>query len=178
MLALRLITLLTCAPSPPFSSLSACTLPLRTAPPLCPHSALRSASDAAGVTLAHYLESSTAYHIILIEKRDYFEYTPSMLRVMREPEHMAISHLRYADLRLLQRPRVTIVQDEVVAVREGAVVTKSGNTIAYNKLVLAMGSDYPGQETHKRTVSQLTRRRVAHRTHSPLPLLRSCAQII
>lgn len=77
-----------------------------------------------------------------------------MLRVMREPEHMAVSHLRYDDLRMLQRPRVTIVQDEVVAVRQGAVVTKSGDTIAYDKLVLAMGSDYPGEKTNRQPVSR------------------------
>lgn len=130
--------------------------PLRLTPPpaalLC--SALLCLCSSAGVTLAHYLESSTSYRIILIEKRDYFEYTPSMLRVMREPDHMAVSHLRYDDLRMLQRPRVTIVQDEVVAVRQGAVVTKSGDTIAYDKLVLAMGSDYPGEETNRQSDRQ------------------------
>jgi hypothetical protein len=96
----------------------------------------------AGVTLAHYLESTTAAHIILYDRKDFFEYTPAVLRCMREVEHCQISHSRLADLPLLQKPRIRIVQQEVTDIAQGAVRGKDGSWQKYDKLVLAMGSDY------------------------------------
>jgi NADH dehydrogenase FAD-containing subunit len=100
-----------------------------------------------GVTLAHYLESATAFDIVLVDRKEFFEYTPAMLRVMRDPTHMNVSHARYADLPLLQRSggRIRFVQDEIVEIGQHAVRGRSSpdQWIRFDKLVLAMGSDYP-----------------------------------
>ena len=107
----------------------------------------------AGLTLAHYLDSSTAFDVVLYEKRDYFEYTPSMLRVVVDPAHMAVSHLPFERVAL---GRVKIVQQEVVQLAQGAVRGRGGEWTKYDKLVLAMGSDYPGQRhVERRTATAL-----------------------
>ena len=96
------------------------------------------------MTLAHYLESSTAYHIVLYTGRDFFEYTPSMLRVLCEPEHMRISHCPYRQMRMLTETRVELREERVLELAESGVRGHKSGWCAYDKLVLAMGSDYPG----------------------------------
>jgi thioredoxin reductase len=98
----------------------------------------------AGATLAHYLDTTTAFDIILYEKKDYFEFTPSIPRVIVDPPHMASSHIPYSQVSLLQSPRIRMVHEEVVAITDAAVQGRGGEWTKYDKLVLAMGSDYYG----------------------------------
>jgi len=95
-----------------------------------------------GLTLTHYLESSTSATIILYDCKDYFEYTPSMLRVLIHPSHMSHSHLRLSDVALIKSPRVIIRTVKVDAITDKAVRGSDGEWQRYDKLVLAMGSDY------------------------------------
>ena len=100
-----------------------------------------------GLSLANYLYTSTKFNVILYDKKEYFEYTPSMLRVIARPSHMSRSHSRYADLPLFDQSdrRVRFVQDEVNQINDNTIRTKSGDVVKFHKLVLAMGSDYFGQ---------------------------------
>lgn len=94
------------------------------------------------MTLASYLQDRTSYRIILIEKKKYFEYTPSMLHVLVNPSHMSVTHLPYTQAELLDKNRVTIIHEEVVQITDQAIATKQGSKFNYDKLVLAMGADY------------------------------------
>jgi NADH dehydrogenase FAD-containing subunit len=99
----------------------------------------------AGVTLAHYLETTTQFQVVLFDRKEYFEFTPSMLRNMVEPSHWKRTSVRYADMPMLQSPRIRLVLEEVVTLTDKAVQAKSGEWCKYDKLVLAMGSDYYGE---------------------------------
>jgi hypothetical protein len=100
-----------------------------------------------GATLAHYIASTSAYRVVLFDKKEYFEYTPSMLRVLVEPEHADTCHLKYNEMELLtQRKNVEIIVDEVTELTDEAVKTQSGKVVKYDKLVLAMGSNYWGTQ--------------------------------
>lgn len=98
----------------------------------------------AGLTLAHYLEATTQFDVVLYDRKDYFEFTPSMLRCIVEPAHWQKTAVRYADLPMLQSPRIQLRCEEVVQLTDQAVQGKDGEWCKYDKLVLAMGSDYYG----------------------------------
>jgi hypothetical protein len=90
------------------------------------------------------LASHSSSSILLYEKRDYFEYTPAMLRVIRDPKHMKHSHISFSEMGLIKHPRIKVIHEEVVQITARAVLSKGGEWQPYDKLVLAMGSDYGG----------------------------------
>lgn len=89
----------------------------------------------AGSTIARLLEQTFA--VTLIDTKNYFEFTPGILRTVLEPGHMrSIQALHNHYLH-----RATIIADTVIAVTAQAVKTAS-QTYPYDYLVIASGSSY------------------------------------
>jgi len=92
----------------------------------------------AGARVARSLENDERFSVTLIDTKDYFEFTPSVLRVLVEPEH--IKKIQVLHKHYLKNSK--IVNDKVVSVREKDVVLKNGRKIKFDYLVLASGSFY------------------------------------
>jgi apoptosis-inducing factor 2 len=88
-----------------------------------------------GTTIAKSLEREM--EVTLIDTKDYFEYTPGILRTIVEPEH----------LRKIQRKHNSYLKHARIIVGNVDNVDKknvlvNGKKIVYNYLVVASGSDY------------------------------------
>lgn len=89
----------------------------------------------AGSYIAEKLQN--AYTVTLIDSKDYFEFTPSVLRTIVEPEHIKKIQALHRDY----LPNTVVHKDEVVDIMEGEVVTPT-HTFPYDYLVISSGSDY------------------------------------
>ncbi|MDO8601893.1 MAG: FAD-dependent oxidoreductase [bacterium] len=89
----------------------------------------------AGSQAARELEKDFA--VTLIDTKDYFEFTPGILRTVVEPGHMR----KIQSLHSHYLHHSTIVTDTVTAVDATTVRTKNG-MYAYDYLVIASGSSY------------------------------------
>ncbi len=87
--------------------------------------------------LREYLNSE--HRIVIVDKRAEHVFTPSLLWLMvgwRQPKQIT------KDLRRLLRPGIEVVKAEVQAIDpERAIVQASGEKLAYDYLVLALGAD-------------------------------------
>ena len=89
----------------------------------------------AGAYCARKLEKD--FDVTLIDTKDYFEFTPSVLRTLIESEHagkIEVCHQKY----LL---RAFVVRDEVISITEHDVKTTS-KKLPYDYLIIATGSRY------------------------------------
>ncbi len=89
----------------------------------------------AGAYCAKKLEKD--FDVILIDTKDYFEFTPSVLRTIVKPAHIRkiqVLHSRYLH-------RAKLVREEVNLITKENVKTKS-KTIFYDYLIIASGSTY------------------------------------
>ncbi|MFH1409056.1 MAG: FAD-dependent oxidoreductase, partial [Nanoarchaeota archaeon] len=89
----------------------------------------------AGACIAEKLESH--FDVILIDNKDYFEFTPSVLRTLVDPNHMATIqalHSRYLEKALFIRGCITDVQKHAVFIKD--------KEIPYDILIIASGSYY------------------------------------
>lgn len=89
-----------------------------------------------GAYCAKHLEKE--FKITLIDSKDYFEFTPGILRVLVEPEHLRkiqVLHNHYLH-------KADIVVDHVLEVSKKNVVTKSGKKFSYDYLIIGSGSSY------------------------------------
>lgn len=89
----------------------------------------------AGAYCARKLEKN--FEVTLIDTKDYFEFTPSVLRTLVEPEHagkIEVCHQKYL-------PQAAVLKDEVISITEHGVKTKSKN-LPYDYLIIAAGSRY------------------------------------
>ncbi len=98
----------------------------------------------AGSTIARLLEKD--FDVVLIDTKEYFEYTPSILRVIVEPEHLSKIQVRHSTY--LKKARILI--GEVTHVTEKEVKVNNQN-ISFDYLALCSGSTYasPIKESHK-----------------------------
>ena len=115
----------------------------------------------AGAYIARKLEKS--FDVTLIDTKNYFEFTPSVLRTLVEPEH--IRYIQRDHHRYLQQTRV--VQDHVREVREHDLKT-SHQTFPFDYLVICSGSRYnsPIKEEDLVVASRAEElRRFAHKLH-------------
>ena len=90
----------------------------------------------AGSTVARKLEKG--FDVTLIDTKDYFEFTPSVLRTIVEPEHIKkiqVLHSHYLH-------KAHIVKDDVMDVSDKKVKTLTGKSFEYDYLVIASGSSY------------------------------------
>lgn len=79
--------------------------------------------------------------VTLVDTRDYFEFTPSVLRTIVEPNHISSIQIRHQEYLNLHSSRV--VQDRVTAVTDEHVVLSSDDSkLSYDYLVLTPGSRY------------------------------------
>lgn len=89
----------------------------------------------AGTTAAKMLEQEFA--VTLIDIKNYFEFTPGILRTVLEPAHIR----KIQSLHGHYLHKATIVTDTVIAVDSREVKTKTG-IYPYDYLVIASGSSY------------------------------------
>lgn len=90
-----------------------------------------------GTRCARIFEKDDLFEVTLIDKKPYFEFTPSILRTILEPEHEKKIQILHKDY--LKKTRIIV--DEVIDVSEKWVRTKK-NKIDFDYLVIASGSDY------------------------------------
>tara|TARA_Y100000310_G_scaffold70474_1_gene66159 strand:+ start:18776 stop:19813 length:1038 start_codon:yes stop_codon:yes gene_type:complete len=89
----------------------------------------------AGSKIAKKLENS--FDVTLIDNKDYFEFTPSVLRTIVEPQHakkIQILHKNYLN-------KAVIVKGDIIGVTKKEVITPK-HTVSYDYLVICTGSDY------------------------------------
>eukprot|EP00300_Choanocystis_sp_HF-7_P007635 c15415_g1_i1.p1 GENE.c15415_g1_i1~~c15415_g1_i1.p1 ORF type:complete len:423 (+),score=61.80 c15415_g1_i1:65-1333(+) len=92
----------------------------------------------AGAYAARRLEQYLA--VTLIDDKDFWEYTPSVPRVLVEPEHadeIQIEHRQY-----LGGGETRICRCRVASLSEAAVTLENGEEVGYDYLILATGSTY------------------------------------
>ena len=78
------------------------------------------------------------YSVTLIDTKPYFEYTPSILRTILEPDHQYKIQKLHKDYLI----KTKIVEDEVINLHSDHVVTKKGDKIFFDYLIIASGSSY------------------------------------
>ena len=89
----------------------------------------------AGTCCARNLEKY--FEVTLIDTKDYFEFTPSVLRTLVEPEHalkIEVCHQQYLH-------KSTVLREEVISITDKIVKTKSQN-LPFDYLIIATGSRY------------------------------------
>src|SRR3989344_1608580 len=89
----------------------------------------------AGALIARALQRDFA--VTLIDSKDYFEFTPGVLRCLVEPEHLCKIQALHKDYLV----HGEFLQGHVSAVTPDSVVA-DGKKIAYDYLVLSSGSRY------------------------------------
>jgi len=92
----------------------------------------------AGSTIARLLENK--FDIILIDWKDYFEFTPGVLRTIVEPEHMRKIQVMHKDY----LKRAKILMGHVSEVGEKYVIV-DGKRIKFDYLCICSGSKYNAQ---------------------------------
>jgi len=94
----------------------------------------------AGLSALHEFVHDPNFHVVLIDQRDYFEYTPGVLRLFCEPRlfnSLARRLPRGSHESVLGTVTVTNSDHVVVADRGGAT-----KTVYFDYLILATGADY------------------------------------
>lgn len=95
----------------------------------------------AGSTVAKSLEKDKRFSVTLIDTKEYFEFTPGVLRTLVEPRHvkkLEVKHSHY-----LQKAKIVI--GKVISISENEVMLLSGRKrerIGFDYLVIASGSSY------------------------------------
>jgi len=90
----------------------------------------------AGTTAAKELEND--FDVTLIDTKNYFEYTPAILRVIVEPEHIEKIEVLHKDY--LKNSK--FVKGRATSVKDSKVKLKNGETYNYDYLIIAIGSRY------------------------------------
>lgn len=99
----------------------------------------------AGASAAQKLQRE--FDVTLIDTKDYFEFTPSILRTIVEPKHIAkiqVLHRHYL-------PKARVVKEEVNDITTTDVLTTK-QKIAYDYLLISSGSSYTTPIKEKNTV--------------------------
>jgi apoptosis-inducing factor 2 len=108
------------------------------------------------------------FETTLVDAKDYFEFTPSILRVLTEPNHLRniqIPHSNYLDLRY-----AAVQHERVVAISKTDVLLVSGRRLPFDYLVFATGSSYaaPIKESPQTTVYLASRGATLAQAHRDL----------
>lgn len=99
----------------------------------------------AGAYAARKLQQE--FKTTLIDTKDYFEFTPSILRTIVEPEHIQKIQVLHRDY----LPAATIVREEVKEVTNTHIITEKLN-FPYDYLLISAGSSYTTPIKEKNTV--------------------------
>ncbi len=90
----------------------------------------------AGGSIAKSLMNKTS--VTLIDTEDFFEYTPSILRTIVEPEYYKKINSKHSSY----LPKAKIIVGHVKSIKENQVTLINGNKIDFDYLVIASGSSY------------------------------------
>jgi len=91
-----------------------------------------------GTNVAKKLDKHKELEITLFDHKDYFEYTPSIHKLMFEPRYLSKISIPFK--KILKRTK--IVKDHIISVSEKSVKTKK-KTYPFDILVITTGIDYP-----------------------------------
>lgn len=105
-----------------------------------------------GTTVARMLDYNPAFYVILIDMKEYFEFTPGVLKAM--VFSAAGPSIRVPHTNFIKNGRVVV--GEVRIVREHNVVV-GYETIPFDYLVIATGSHYPSRIKTERATSEKQR---------------------
>lgn len=89
----------------------------------------------AGASLARKLEKK--FDVVLIDNKDYFEFTPGILRTIVEPEHikkLQVLHTHYLKKAHFIRGEVNLVRERLISV--------NGKKMTFDYLAICSGSSY------------------------------------
>jgi len=100
----------------------------------------------AGSNAAKFLEND--FDVSFIDSKDYFEFTPSVLRTIVEPQHVK----KIQSLHKNYLNRAVIVRDNVKGITKNTVIT-SKSKFPYDYLVICSGSDYNLPMKDKSTIT-------------------------
>ena len=89
----------------------------------------------AGSLIAKKLEKK--FSLTLIDSKDYFEFTPGILRAIANPVHLKTIHVRYADY----LKNSGIITAEIIKVMKACILLK-GRKIGFDYLCICLGSSY------------------------------------
>ncbi len=98
-----------------------------------------------GSCVARQLQSQ--FNVVLIDNKEYFEFTPGVLRVLVEPEHLEkiqVKHKNYLKRARFVKGQVSEVAPEYVRV--------NGKKAGFNYLVIASGSSYSAPIKHQNAI--------------------------
>lgn len=90
----------------------------------------------AGGSIAKHLMNKTS--VTLIDTEDFFEYTPSILRTIVEPDYYKKINSKHSSY----LPKAEIVVGHVKSISENQVILMDGKKIKFDYLVIASGSSY------------------------------------
>lgn len=89
----------------------------------------------AGTYVARKLQNS--FKVTLIDSKDYFEFTPSVLRTIVEPEHIG----KIQALHRNYLKNTVVIRGNVIDINSNEVITPT-HTFPYDYLVISTGSNY------------------------------------
>eukprot|EP01111_Echinosteliopsis_oligospora_P010914 TRINITY_DN3483_c0_g1_i1.p1 TRINITY_DN3483_c0_g1~~TRINITY_DN3483_c0_g1_i1.p1 ORF type:complete len:398 (+),score=89.09 TRINITY_DN3483_c0_g1_i1:121-1314(+) len=101
----------------------------------------------AGTCAAQMLEDF--YQVTLIDTKEYFEFTPSVLRTIVDPAH--VKRLQVLHTHYLRHSNV--IQREVTSVQEKQVLLNDGRTVPYDYLIINTGSTYTAPFKESKVIS-------------------------
>ena len=90
----------------------------------------------AGTKIAGKLQK--VFKVTLIDNKDYFEFTPGILKSLVHPERLKSIEAHHKDY--LKKTKV--IKDLVVAIKNKNVILKNGRAVKFDYLVIASGSKY------------------------------------
>lgn len=89
-----------------------------------------------GSECAKHLEKN--HDVTLIDTKDYFEFTPSVLRTIVQPDYIKNIQVRHNHY----LKNTNIIIDEVIEVAKKHITTKNGQKIEFDYLIISSGSSY------------------------------------
>jgi apoptosis-inducing factor 2 len=92
-----------------------------------------------GTRIAKKLEKIKDYEVTLIDKEEFFEYTPGILRVLVEPEYVKKLQVMHKDY--LKRTKIVIGEVSEVG-KDFLLLRDSGRKLEFDYLVISSGSNY------------------------------------
>ena len=92
----------------------------------------------AGSNVVCGLEKDERFFVTLIDTKDYFEFTPGVLRVLVEPEH--IKKIQVCHESYLKKSK--FLRGKIFSINDNSVSLENGKKINFDYLVLASGSFY------------------------------------
>lgn len=92
-----------------------------------------------GTLVAKYLDNDHDIKTTLIDKKDFFEYSPGLHKVITRPGILKYMRVSYQSL----LKNTTIITDTIKTITPKKITTESNRQFAFDYLVICTGIDYP-----------------------------------